>query len=90
MKYRITDIPHHTHDCSECYHVGTLVNRPNTGAVDVYLHAGSNSTLIARTGSEGWDYLSMPLALMIALDKRGEVNAEGDLGRAYRLLQSLS
>lgn len=65
MKYRITDRPAYTHDCDCCTYLGTLVNGPDTERVDCYLCGNAQTgSLIARTGSDGADYDSMPMDLL--------------------------
>ena len=41
-----------THDCADCVFLGQYLD------FDLYFHPGENSTVIARYGSDGPDYIS--------------------------------
>lgn len=52
----ITEKPHHVHDCACCTFLGTYQYGRET--LDLYVHSGRNSTVLARYGSEGPEYTS--------------------------------
>ena len=65
------------HDCAACRLIAAV--EPNDGrAFDLYVCDGEGS-LIARTGDDGPDYASFPLALAPAME--GETDS--DMGRAF-------
>lgn len=55
----------HTHDCDECVHLGS------ENSTDYYLH--DSDELIARYGSEGPAYSSLPAKLVASMAGRGDV-----------------
>ncbi len=51
--------PHFKHDCDCCHFLGNYKDADTNEAMDLYVHTtGSCPTVIARTGSDGPDYMS--------------------------------
>ena len=56
--------PRFQHDCDDCKFLGTIVSKYQPNAPYADLYACRDNSLIARYGSDGPDYSSMPMELV--------------------------
>lgn len=87
MSFTIFSTARFNHDCNECRLLGCIVNNVDGSFADMYLHGEPETgTLVVRTGSDGPDYVALPVPMVGRLINEG--GTADILARAYRLLQA--